>query len=208
MPVADGEVIKAVLTITAPQTVICQNVFYWQMDDPTPDSPSNSAVLTAVDIKLSAMAADIAAYLNNAYEYDEVKVDRVEWNVDFWETVENIGVASITQVGGSAIDACPHGVAATITADTTRPQTRARKFLPGIPENELEDSTLSGALITALTAYILEWLTNKVVLGDAELVPVVLGGSGASAGLIYALISAGINGISGYQRRRKPGVGA
>lgn len=208
MAVTDGEVLKVVTSITAPDSVICQNVFYWQLDDPVPNSPTNSAILSALDLKLTALYETVDQLIHSDYNVDEAKVDKVEWQTDHWETVENIGIVDVSVVGTSVAGAAPHGVAVTLTGNTTRPQTRARKFLPGFSEGEMANSTLSGTVLTALALFATEWLADELVGGSAYLVPAVVGQSGPSAGLIYLLASAAANAITGYQRRRKPGVGS
>lgn len=208
MVVAHDDVVKVVLDIDCPDSVIAQNVYYYQLDDQVPDNPSNSAILNALDAEFSALGALVDQLIHSDYSWDEIKVDRVEWNVDVWETVENIGIADISVAGTSVGGAAPHGVAVTLTGNTQRPQTRARKFLPGFSEGEMANSTLSGTVLTALALFVTEWLNGKLVAGSATLEPVVLGQSGPSAGIIYLLTSAAINGITGYQRRRKPGVGS
>lgn len=208
MAVNDGDIVKVVVTIEAPALVIAQNVYYWQLSDPTPDNPSGSQILTALNTRLDDMYSKVDESMSLDYEVDDFTVEKVEWDTEKWETVENLGVSDLSIVGESATDAVPHGVALTITANTTRPQTRARKFLPGFIESQITDSTLSGSVLTLLAQFIISWLTDQAVVGAAELVPVVVGQSGPSAGLIYPLIAAGASGIAGYQRRRKPGVGA
>lgn len=208
MAVTDGEVIKAVVTITGPTAGFAQNVFYWRLDDSVPDNPSNSQILSAVDTRLDDMYSKIDDGMATDYDVDDFVLSKIEWNVDHWETVENLGESTLAIAGVYVGDSVPHGVAGIVTAQTLRPQTRARKFLAGLGEVEIADSTLSGALLGWIAQFIISWLTNQAVVGSAELVPVVVGQSGPSAGLIYALISAGASALAGYQRRRKPGVGS
>lgn len=207
MAINDGDVVKVVVSIDAPNTQIMQNVYYWRLQDPTPDNPSNAQILSALDTKLTAMYQLIDQEMANDYLVDEFWTDKIDWNGTFWETVESLGQTALAVAGTSANDSIPHGCAATMTAHTSRPQTRARKFLGGIIENNVVDSTLSGSLLTALATFATSWLLDQGVIGSAYLEPVVVGQSGPSAGLIYLLLSAAASGISGYQRRRKPGVG-
>lgn len=207
MAVTDGDVIKVVQTIECPALVIAQNVYYWRLDDPTPDSPSNAQIVSAVDTRLDDMYSQIDADMSTEYQASDFTVERIDWDGTKWETQENVGTGDITVVGENAADAVPHGVAATVTANTSRPQTKARKFLTGIVESLVADSTWSGTVLTSLALYIISWLTDQAVVGSAELIPVVVGQSGLSAGSVYPLIAAGANAIAGYQRRRKPGVG-
>lgn len=207
MAVNDGDIIKVVVNIEAPDLVVMQNVYYWQLDDSVPDSPSTAQILTALVTRLQAMYETVDAQIVDDYLFDDFSAERIEWNVDKWETVENLGEGLLDVAGESAGDAAPHGIAGVLTAQTARPQTRARKFIPGFAEGSMVDSTLNAAILTGLANFAIAWLTSQGVVGSAELVPVVVGQSGPSAGLIYFLISAGASAIAGYQRRRKPGVG-
>ena len=207
MAVNDGDVLRVVVTIDAPNLVVMQNVHYWQLSDPTPDNPSNAQILTALDTKVTTLAQQVDDQQASDYTWSDIAVEKIGWNVDHWETVENIGTAVIGVNGLSEADSVPHGVAMTITATTPRPQTRARKFIPGIQESGAADSTWNGAVLGAAANYISQWLLEETVVGSAELVPVVVGQSGASAGLIYLLLTGVVSAVAGYQRRRKPGVG-
>lgn len=207
MAVNDGDILKVVQSITCPTLVHAQNVYYWRLDDPTPDNPSTAQILAAIDTRLDDMYQKVNNEMSNAYEADNFTVERIEWNVDVWETVENVGTGNIAIVGDQPGDAAPHGCACVVTAQTSRPKTRARKFLPGVIEVDFEDSTLNGTVLGVLAQFVISWLTAQSVVGSAELVPVVASQSGPTAGTIFALISAVTPAIVGYMRTRKPGVG-
>lgn len=208
MPLNDGEVCKVVKTILMPSLVLGQNVYYWRLDDPVPDNPSDAQIISALDTKLTDMCNQVDQLMSNEYSFGSFSAERVTWDGSKWETTSNLGEAVLNILGTLVADAMPHGVAAVVAAQTTRPQTRARKFLAGLTDTNAEDSTWSGAVMTALALYALAWIGSQAVVGSAELVPVVLGQSGPSAGIIYPLISAAASSIAGYQRRRKPGVGS
>lgn len=208
MPVTHQDIVKVVVIGNAPDTVIWENVYYWQLDDPDTDSPTNGQIVFALDTKLTAMYNDIAGEMANDYLVDELEVDRIEWNGTIWETMETIGGAPLAVAGGDATDASPQGIAALLTANTEKPKTRARKFFPGIAEDNWTDSILDGGNLTNLAAMAVEWLTDQLVIGTAELVPVVISLAVATEGDVFPLISATANAIAAYQRRRKPGVGA
>ena len=207
MAVNDGDVVKVVLKIDCPDVQIAMNVFYWQLDDGVPDNPSVAQLMSALDVKMTALCDDVKGVMNSDFDFDEFTAEKVEWNGSYWETTENLGVQDLSISGTSASHAVPHAVAGVITGKTSRPQTRGRKFLNGLLEASIDNSTLESAIITALTAYGIEWLANQGIVGSAAFVPVVLGQSGPSAGLIYPLLSAAIAGVVGSQRSRKPGVG-
>lgn len=208
MPVNDGEVVKCVVSISMPDLVVAQNVYYYRLNDPTPDNPSDAQVVAAVDTAMDELYARIDDYMTTDVTVMDVFVDKVEWVVDVWETVANIGSSVLAIVGLLTGDITPHGVAAVVTALTARPQSRGRKFYPGFKEDGVDASDWDSGVITALTNAAAEWLTTRTVVGSAEIEPVILGQSGPSAGDILPLTGATIPAIAGYQRRRKPGVGS
>ena len=208
MPLADGDVLRVAVNISLPDNVVAQNVFYYEVNDPTPDNPSDSQVLTAIDSELTALYTDIEDAMTDDVTVLDADVEKIEWETDHWETKDNIGIVTLAIVGDSTGEMVPHGVAATVTANTSRPQTRARKFFPGFSEAFVSESDWTGSAITWLTNAAAEWISNRGITGAAELIPIVVGMSGDSAGLIYPLLGVVINSIAGYQRRRKPGVGS
>lgn len=209
MAVTDGDVVRVSVNISLPDLVIAQNIFYWQLDDPDSDNPGNAAVTSNLGTKLTSMYGEIEPNLPDSVTILDAAVDRVEWETDHWEVKENVGVDTLAIVGDDAVnDMAPHGCAGVITAHTSRPQTRGRKFFAGLLEGQFVDSDIGGTLLTALTDLGIEWLIPEALAVTAELIPVILGQSGVSAGLIYPILGLTVNSIIGYQRRRKPGVGS
>jgi hypothetical protein len=203
----DGDVLKAVVSILAPEQVIGANVFYWRLDDPTPDNPSTAQILTALVTRCQAIYATVDQDVSDDYSFDEFTAEKIEWDGLKWETVENLGEGVIAEDGENVAAAAPQGVAAVVTAQTSRPQTRARKFIPGFNQNAQADSVWTAPTLTSLNAFATAWLTDQAVVGSAFLVPVVVSVAGPTAGTIFALVTGTVGAISGYQRRRKPGVG-
>lgn len=208
MAVSDGEIIKVTIECVCPDLVIAQNVYWYRLDDPTPDNPSNSQIVAAVDTALDDMYSAINGKISTQYEFDDYTVDKVEWDGTKWEVTENLGLGGINIVGLNSGDAFPHGVAAVVTGRSTRPQSRGRKFIPGYVESFANDSTWVATVITDLVAYGLEYLLDRTVVSAAQIVPIIASQSGPTAGSTFDLIEALIPLVSGYQRRRKPGVGS
>lgn len=207
MAVSDGDVIKVVQEILMPLSVEGANVYYWQLDDPTPDNPSTAQILSALLTRLQALYGAIDQNIVTDYEFPVFTAERVEWDGTKWETVENLGEGLTNEAGEAVTNAVPHGVAAVVTATTSRPQTRARKFLPGFQNIDVVDSEWAAGALTALSNFSTAWMTDQAVVGNAFLVPVVTSVAGPTAGTVFALVTGIVAGISGYQRRRKPGVG-
>ena len=208
MAIEDGDILKVVSTIECPAAVVAQNVWYYQLSDPNAEDPTDAQIIGNLEDEISAMYNDILAHMNNEYQIEDILVSKIEWIDDKWTTTEDVGVGDISLTGGSAFDAAPHGVAATITGYTSRPQSRGRKFFTGIPEDKLTDSTLTGDLITALTALGVEYLSDVLFGTNMSMGSVIVSQSGPAAGTIFPLLLIAVNAIAGYQRRRKPGVGS
>lgn len=207
MPMNDGDVVKVVQEILMPESVVGANVFYWQLDDPTPDNPSTAQVLAALLTRLQDIYGTVDQDIVTDYTFPTFTAERIAWDGTKWETVENLGEGLTNEAGEAVGAALPHGCAAVVTASTSRPQTRARKFLPGFQQGAVVDSVWIGSALTALNAFATSWLTDQAVVGSALLVPVVVSVAGPTAGTIFGLVTGTVASISGYQRRRKPGVG-
>lgn len=205
MTVVDGDVLRVVVSITAPDSVLCQNVFHYRLNDPAADNPTDAQVLSCIDLEISAIYSLWDDEMASDYTVDTADVDKVEWNAGeaIWEVVEHIGSLLIDIDGLGISDACPHGCAANLTFDTVDPKRRGRKFLPGIAEDGVQDSTFIGAVQTVLAAIIAEMLTDRIVTGSASMVA----GIPTNLGTWLPFVLGVANVISAYQRRRKPGVG-
>lgn len=201
---SDGDIYKVLLEIEMPNVQLGANVFYWRLDDPEAVEPSKESVTNAIEAHLETMYQEIDQLISDEYTFSDAYIDRIAWDGAKWETVEDMGSEVINITGTETGDACPHGVACVVTADTPKPKTRARKFIPGVIETAFTDSSLNASLVTALVAWAARWLTDKVVTGSAKLVPGVV----TKLGTWEPIILAAVNAIAGYQRRRKPGVGA
>lgn len=205
MPVADGEVLRVTVFIDAPDSVIMNNVYHYQLSDPNPDNPTDAQILTALDVEMTAIYEAWDDEMSAEYDVDRLECDKVEWNAvdDIWEVVDNIGSVVLAIPGLGISDASPHGCSANISFSTSDPKRRGRKFFPGISEDGVDDSTLIGAVQTVLAAMGVAILADRAVTGGANLIA----GIPTTLGTFLPLIVAIVNTISGYQRRRKPGVG-
>lgn len=208
MAINDGDVLRASVNISLPDNVIAQNVFYWRLYDPTPNNPSDSQIKTALGLQLVDIYSTVEASIVDDVTILDADIDVIEWAEDHWENVENLGIYTLAIAGDDTGNMAPHGVSAVVTANTIRPQTRGRKFIPGIGEEFFDESDATATLTTRLTNFLTQWMADQSVTGASYLVPVVVGMVGASAGGWYDLISGVVNTIAGYQRRRKPGVGS
>lgn len=202
MSIPADTVIRCVAELLLPQTSIAQNVFYVKFLD---DGGSNADQDVVDDIAdyLDALYLAVADEMSDQVVLNEVKCY-------LWDTVgldwDEIGSAALTITPNDTGHMLPHGVAAVVTGRTVDPDVNGRKFFPGYGENSQIESTLNGAAITALLVAAAIWVTPFV--GTAT-------GSTFDPG-VWSVVQVAfkkfvdhiiVNGIMGYQRRRKPGVG-
>lgn len=202
MAVSPGTILKAVSEMTMPGEHKAQNVWYWRLN--SEGDQSEATILTHIAAKLNAIFAEIEDHIHADVTLDTVTVNEWVWDeVEGWETGIYIGEAALADAFVGAGDMLPHAVAATVTASTTDVNRRSRKSFAGFTETTQDDSKLSVAVVTAVAAAALEWVTAQVILGSDNLDP----GLGGSDGVFYPLAVALVADILGSQRRRKPGLG-
>jgi len=195
---------RADVLITMPNSVLGMNSWTYYLWDPTTTNPGDGAIVSAIGNKLTAIYQDIQAMVSTAVEFVEVEISRIEWNGTKWIVDEYINTVDLNVVGNDATDMAPHGVAAVVTGHTDYPKTRARKFFPGIGEDNISGSTISAGLLTLLANLAVEWMADYGLGGDAYLVGAALS---TVNGQLAEIIRTTIPAYAGYQRRRKPGVG-
>jgi hypothetical protein len=117
-----------------------------------------------------------------------------------WKTI------ALGWTGNDSGGELPAGVSAVITGPTGASKRRARKFLPPLSETHSDSqSWVSGALVS-LTAWAVKWLGGIDV---ADLLSWLWPIAYDFVHNQYSKVtSSRVNTIPGYQRRRKPGVGA
>lgn len=205
MPVSDGEILKVVVVVDMPDTVIANNVYHYRLDDPTPDNPTDAQILTALDAEMTAIYELWDDEMHSGTNINKLVCDKVEWNAvdDVWETVEHIGEALLDIDGLGISNPCPHQVACNITFNTSDPRRQGRKFFMSPSEDGLDGSDVTAAVLTVLGNMASEILSDRAVTGSAELVA----GIPTNLGTFLPLAIAAVNSIAATQRRRKPGVG-
>lgn len=202
MSIQADTVLRVVSELIMPQTTVAQNVFYAKFLDDGGSNADQDVVDDCVDW-MDQIFSDILTLVVSSIDAGECKV--YQWDpvgLDWDEVGSNVMTVTFTD----ADQMLPHGVAAIITGRTVDPDVNGRKYFAGFGEDTCGSSNLSGAAITALLLAGAEWLVPFV--GAAT-------GSTFDSGVwsttqvafkkfVDNLI---VNGVVGYQRRRKPGVG-
>lgn len=202
MSISADTVLRAVAELLMPGTNIAQNVWYFKFLD---DGGSNADqdVVDDVTEQLDAMYNSLRNEVSEDVTLNEVKVYQ-------WDTVgqdwDEVGSGVMTNAMLDTGHMLPHGVAPVLTARTVDPDVNGRKFFAGYGENSQIASTLNGTALTALLVIGAQWVLGFT--GTAT-------GSGFDAGVWSIKLlqfkkfvdNFIVNGVLGYQRRRKPGVG-
>jgi hypothetical protein len=201
--ITSGTVLKVVATLLMPDATIAQNVFYAVITDLV---TSNDEVDVVSDCKdwVEAMYYQIIARVSDQVTGSDVKVYEWDSTDSDWD---EIGSDTLDLFNAGAIDMLPHGVAAVVHAKTLDPDTQGTKFIAGLTEGQTVDSDLSAACLADLALFCDYWTDVRV--GDAtggDIVP----GVWSTKGPVFRAMNGNysVNGVVGYQRRRKPGVGA
>lgn len=202
MPIAQGTVLKCVVTGELPGEVVFQNVFYYQVRgiNPVDEAATLAVIATAMNTIYNTMSAQIIV----GASLDVVTVHEWDYNaLELWHTGTYIGEALLADTFAAVGNMLPHATAAVITGKTGDVNTRSRKSFAGFDEATQDSSSLNAPSLTAVVAAGVEWLLTRTILAADYLQPVVP----ALAGLIADLLIALVGDILGSQRQRKPGIG-
>lgn len=201
MAVADGTVLRIVGQLLFPDDVIAQNVFNLVFADTGGSNDDEDVISDCVDW-LEGMFGNITALIDEDVDTDEIFVYFYDFVDDDWD---ELGASTWDVTFSAAAGMLPHGVAAVILGRTIDPDVSGKKYIGGMQETFVDDSTLGTSMINAMALLAADWITPFVGSATgADFAPVVWSPTRTNA---YLLRSASVNAIAGYQRRRKPGVG-
>ena len=201
MAISSGTVLRVVAQMLFPDSSVMQNVFNVVVTDLV-TSDAEEDVVTDCITWVEAMFTELVAYIDSGVDADEVFVYEYDAIDDDWDEVgSDIWTDAFAAVGGMS----PHGVACLVIGRTIDPDVQGKKYIGGIQETSIAGSALAGLLITALTNFGVEWFTPFVgAETGGTFGPVIWSPTGT---VPKVMTGASVNGISAYQRRRKPGVG-
>lgn len=196
-------VLKIAQNINLFDTQTAINVFWAKIDDNVGGGPlAETDVLDAVVNYLAKVYLDILPSMDASITGSLAEV---------WTVLESTG--DLTPVGdiasifaGTGVgDAFPNGVAAIAAMKTTNTDVTGRKFIPGYVETEAVDNNLTGPALARLVLMAVDWADQHIDANDVIINPGVY--SRAKLQFFNTTGAIVANGIVGYQRRRKPGVG-
>lgn len=202
MAIASGTILKVVASILMPDNVIAQNVFYTIVTDLV-TSDDEADVVDDLVTWVEAMYDEIATGISDECAASDVKVYEYDPADPDWDEV---GVAVWVDTFALVTDMLPHGAAQIIYAKSTNPDVQAGKYIAGLGELTCVGSDLDNGAITRGLAFAGEWVAQFVGLETGGTFDP---GVWSTARTEFLLFNGNVilNGLVGYQRRRKPGVG-
>jgi len=205
MPVGDTEVIKGVLEVSLPDGTIAQNVYHFICSFLA--NQTDGAVVAAVEGYIEDIMGAVSTYLSDGITIAITPVNVVKWDstTSKWIVDRLLGNIEPSFTHTNTDDDFPNQIAPVLVANTNRPKTRGRKFLPGFVETSALGGDLVAAAITAMGTALNHYLADEQVTVNNDLSP---GVPRDGVDDFREFTDGSVNSVVGTQRRRKPGVGA
>lgn len=199
MPFLPADIARCVVSYDMPDNVVAQNRFTaaWNGTTSLDDNVALNNWEAYLDDIYSVVSGEISDQLTiTGFELYRVVVIGGE------ETLEFIGVGSISNQPSNANDMIPHGAAMQFNARLNGPgRGSAKKFFPGFVDVGVVNGIFIPMVITTLQPALTDWVSNFGSGNDW-----IPGAYSVSKGFRSMLMPVARNVVS-YQRRRKPGVG-
>lgn len=196
-----GDIVRVVISFSAPGASTAQNVFYFEVQDSSADGP------TALSDVTTWFAAN---YLTEWKQLADTGVEAWLLEMDVLNgdgTVNfNVGDDDPAVTGLAVSEILPAAVSGYLQANTERVKSIGRKYVPFLSESNQVDGFLSSAATDVLADMLVDWVTTIIVDTTASLVPGVL--SRVTQTFQEFLGSGFTTNVPAYQRRRKPNVGS
>lgn len=206
MTIDVDDVVRVVLTWDAPLATLAQNVWHMQMVSGAGADPAD--VLDDLHTQWTVAMGDLQGHLSE--EYSAVLFELFQWDYALHQ-FDGVGnEVMVGEVGVDAGDYLPHGCAYVVRYLTESSRRQGRIFIPGIPDTKVTDGVLEVATEAALVDFMSDWGTDISVTGGLFSL-CTFNVEPASPLYETASLATGdyvVNSLPGYQRRRKPGVGA
>lgn len=203
MALGVGDIVRTTVNFLLGNSVQYQNVFHHIFDGI--GGISDAAVVADIKTWAETMYAELVTVTKNDVVEQLSFVDQVEYVVDKWKVVDNIGTFTPVFNPSATGDAMPNQTSAFVVFKTSRPKSVGRKFLfPGV-----ETFQDAGIMIAAYVTAVVQWAddaVNDIVLDVAnDLHPGIIR-TGVNDFLVFDV--AVVTDLLGSQRRRRPGYGA
>ena len=199
MLVNDQDVLRVAAKQFGPDEQQIINVYFWRAQLNVP-SVTDDAVMVAVSQKLDDLYEELAPWVNDQQQADEI---------DFFNITQDRPMGSTgypTYEGGSSLAThLPAGCAALLTATTTKKRVIPKKFFGIFTEMAQEGGEWVTGVMTSLAIAGGIWWASIMVGEDGYLES---GTWRRLLGTFTPLVTVIVKALCSYQRRRKPGVGS
>lgn len=204
--VADGSILRASARWEGFHDQDLVNVWWFRCDFTAP--VADGLVHGAVDLGLDSLFGNFDVDIELTIVPRDLKTDVVEFIGGEWVVTQNVGFGTWGGTINPAETAhpLPAGVSAVGFLYTALGKHQGRKFLSGFTEDQNSPSgAVDSSCQTRILAGLTELLTPWIISGSDVLTSIV---ADRTYGIDRDVLTVGINGHWGYQRRRRPGVGS
>lgn len=200
-----NDVIRIVVTLTMPDSVLAQLVYHYLVVAGSGADPAT--VLSAIATDLGGSFGFIEQDISDQVASSELEMFQWDFALDQFDGVASQALGNIA--GTNANEMLPHGVAPVVKFFTETSRRQGRKFIPGYTEDTQDEGTLTGVVVTRLVTFATSF--NDDIVSDG----VTISPGNFNVDPLSSLFetfaqwsnSSAIATIIGYQRRRKAGVG-
>jgi hypothetical protein len=204
MAVTDGSVLRVTAKMEGVNGQEIQNVFHLRANFAAPQE--STAVANAIGGWLNTAFEGIRATISPSVTTKTFSVQIVVWNAGKWQVVEDVGEFTWTMSNpfSGTGDLAADGVAALLKFPTLHPRHIGRKFIYGLVEGAIANSSLHSTVVAGFAGMAADLLADAVIDGSNTLKNGVID---AINGVFLTFTSAVSDTVLAYQRRRKQGVG-
>lgn len=203
MALGVGDVVRTSVNFLLANGVQYQNVYHHIFDGI--GGISDAAVVADIQAWAEAMYDELVTYTHDGVVEQLSFVDQVEFVVDKWEVVDNIGTFTPNFVPVMNTGVTPNQVSPFVVFKTSRPKSVGRKFLFPAPEGNQDQGIMGAPYVAAVVAYADDAVNDIVLDVVNDLHPCIVR-TGVNDILVFE--SAVVTDLLGTQRRRRPGYGA
>lgn len=201
MTILQDELIRVVVSYSAPNASIAQNVFLYQL---TGANAQEEALMS--DVKDYFIAELLDHWASMASENATAFLIEFDILTLFGLVDRNLGEFDLDVPGDSVSEVAAAAVSAYNQVTTERTRSVIKKYWPFIAELLVTDGLLAAGGIAAMALILLDMLDGIPITGGGHLEP---GIRSTVDNTWYPIIQAGyVTDVVAYQRRRKPGVGS
>lgn len=204
MPVSNGDLLRVTLKYSLPQTVEALNVFSYRFDGS--NATLDQTVLDDFGLFFTNWALAWQSISAVTAFVQAVKVAKLVGG-----ELEDLGETPINTGGSAGGGMLSHGAAPVLRAVLSGGRGQARKFIPGMTELFSDESIITPTGLSALAILAAIYASEINPTFFPGVVEIYTPGTFEQAvSPVFRTMPAAsiVNGIMGYQRRRKPGVGS